>query len=333
MQYFGSYSKNGNADIAQLKTELEKIEGKVTVIDNNGKFPLIVTVNGYTFEINDEGDVFSRDEQTGTTAKDIANSTDKSKYYGAIVTNYECNNNAGVNAWKIFYADENNIYLIADDYIASTYVPKGKGGSSLNQGNTEYGLYFTNVLSDYNGSTDITDTKIQALNSNYFNYLTENSITNSKDNMKAVAYMLDTNVWRAFKGEKAQYAIGGPTIEMLMSSYSQKHGVDYRAQTSNSTGLGYEISKDGGATWAYTYSFMMDSSDNLYVISDREKAFAMWVSSPSGDGNPKGMINLYLDGLMNMNPCNTPQIGFRPLVCLNSNIQLEKNSDGTYAIK
>ena len=78
---------------------------------------------------------------------------------------------------------------------------------------------------------------------------------------------------------------------------------------------------------------MMDSSDNLYVISDREKAFAMWVSSPSGDGNPKGMINLYLDGLMNMNPCNTPQIGFRPLVCLNSNIQLEKNSDGTYAIK
>lgn len=34
--------------------------------------------------------------------------------------------------------------------------------------------------------------------------------------MQAVAYMLDTEVWSVYKGEKADYAIGGPTIEMVM---------------------------------------------------------------------------------------------------------------------
>ena len=39
--------------------------------------------------------------------------------------------------------------------------------------------------------------------------------------MKAVAYMLDTSeeVWGKFAGDKAKYAIGEPTIELLFKSY------------------------------------------------------------------------------------------------------------------
>ena len=63
-------------------------------------------------------------EEKRITAADIARSSDKSEYYGATVTGYTCENSAGVNAWKILYADENNIYLITDDYIHYDYVPQ-----------------------------------------------------------------------------------------------------------------------------------------------------------------------------------------------------------------
>ena len=61
------------------------------------------------------------------TAKDI--SSNPKLYYGKTVTNYLCasnysaENSNGVRAWKIFYADDKNIYLIADDYIHSELMP------------------------------------------------------------------------------------------------------------------------------------------------------------------------------------------------------------------
>ncbi len=103
------------------------------------------------------------------TTQDIANNPDKSEFYGATVTGYTCQNSAGVKNWKLFYADASNIYLIADDYISYEYAPKGKGGSSLNKGDTDYKLYFTDIVSDYLGSSDITNAKIKALNNDEVN--------------------------------------------------------------------------------------------------------------------------------------------------------------------
>ena len=77
-------------------------------------------------------------------------------------------------------------------------------------------------MSDYTGSVSI-DVNLQKLNSKYFKYLSDNSTTSTNDNMKAVAYMLDTKAWEAFKGEKAEYAIGGPTSEIFIKSYNQKY--------------------------------------------------------------------------------------------------------------
>ena len=37
--------------------------------------------------------------------------------------NYTCKNGEAVNAWKIFLADSDNIYLISDDYIHKDYIP------------------------------------------------------------------------------------------------------------------------------------------------------------------------------------------------------------------
>ncbi len=63
------------------------------------------------------------EEVPGIGAEVIATADDKNAYYGKTVTNYTCENSAGVSAWKIFYADSSNIYIIAGTPIHYRYIP------------------------------------------------------------------------------------------------------------------------------------------------------------------------------------------------------------------
>ncbi len=169
--------------------------------------------------------------------------------YGAIVKGYECENSAGVKDWKIFYADENNVYLIAADYIHKDYCP-GSANQSIYENDTPYKLSMQNVIKDYNGSEDIKQSKIRNLNKSYFDYLKANGNQQSiNGNIKAVAYMLDTEVWSVYKGEKAEYAIGAPTIEMLFNSYNQKYKTNNKYKVRVKDIIGYELSYDSGNSW------------------------------------------------------------------------------------
>lgn len=263
--------------------------------------------------------------ETKITASTIAKAKNKSEYYGKIVKGYICANSEGVNAWKIFYADENNIYLIADDYISYNYCPSSKA-QTVNKGYSDYRLAMSDIIKDYDGSDDIIDEKIKELNRDYFN---EYNYTSNSDSMKAVAYMLDTNVWNVYVGEKAEYAIGGPTAEMLLKSYSQKYGVDYQAKADK---IGYRISNDGGLTWSSDISNMLEVNDNLYVINSQSKATRMWLASPSCYSNYYVMCVSFNGGIVFDSYGSTFQ-GFRPVVCLKSNVYLEKQKDDTYIIR
>ena len=55
-------------------------------------------------------------------SSDIANNPEE--HFGGYVTNYTTPSGDPNVKWRIFYADESNIYLIADDYISYTYAPK-----------------------------------------------------------------------------------------------------------------------------------------------------------------------------------------------------------------
>ena len=70
------------------------------------------------------------------------------------------------------------------------------------------------LLNDYSGSASITDERIKALNNDYFT----KGYSSSNNNMKSVAYMLDTNAWSGFEVDKAEYAIGG-------AKYRNSYGV------------------------------------------------------------------------------------------------------------
>ena len=320
------FSDVPEADAIELSTELTSKEG-------NYKIQVSEIYNG-TFGTGEK-------PTGGISSSEIANAADKSEYYGAIVNGYELPSGTNTDVkWKIFYADESNIYLIADNYVEKVNLPNSttEAGVTIeganhkpNDGNSSYprAAYFSNILGDYAGSARITDRKLKALNNSYFN---ENNFTSTNNNMKSVAYMMDTNAWNSkFKdvNNKAEYVIGGPTVEMLMKSYSQKHGVDYQARAENATG--YKISNDGGTSWEYYYSGMLDTSDSLYVISSQSDAYGMWVASPSAT-NASNVMYVNCGGLVNASYCYYDNIGFRPLVSLKSDVQLQKNEDGTYTI-
>ena len=77
---------------------------------------------------------------------------------------------------------------------------------------------------------------------------------------------------------------------------------------------------------------MVNTDNKLYVLSASEGAYAMWLSSPSAAGAD---LVLYLDynGLFSRLSYSDNRIGFRPIVCLNSDVEVEKNDDGSVTLK
>ena len=296
---------------------------------------------GYEMKVSDiyDGEI----EIKGITVGDMTDDQ-KKEIIGKYVTNYECASNSAIvtetdilGKWMIFNVDENNIYLIASDYITS--VPDGKAGGKPSVGSSSSyprGVSFSNILNDYpNGSADVSDIGIE-LNSSYFNYLTTNNTSSISNNMKSVAYMLDTNAWSGFKGDEAEYAIGGPTIELFFEAYNKAHGASanqYQAIAKRTTG--YKITTDGGTTWGnYTSAAggnYLVTNDQTFVINTSKNAYAMWLASPSAN-NTGHVMYVYSNGVVSYNLYNNTDFGFRPLVSLKSDVELRKTGDNTYEI-
>ena len=256
-------------------------------------------------------------------ATEIANNP--SEYYGGYVTNYTTPSGDPDVWWRIFYADESNIYLIASDYIHYDYAPTS-ANYTLYKNSTDYMLAFDNVYQDYTGSVDITDARIRKWIQKYL--AVAPSSTNTS--IRAVAFMLDEQAWSAkyANSNYAEYAIGGPTLEMFVASYNETHPEKPMYCSADSTG--YYISWTNGGT---DYSISgLDRSESLYVISDVSKAYSMWLGSPSAN-YASYVMYAYFYGEVNYENYYAATPGFRPVVCLNSDIQLEKQSNGTYLIK
>ena len=317
-----------NAKTAQNATEKAEAE--------QGK-----TLNEYEDEINKYLSNNDKTEGKLVDASAIAKAPDTEKatnYYGKTVTGYTPVNGTTV-GWKIFYADESNIYLIADDYVEPEKLPKStttSGAVTENKPNNTNSSYpkaapFDNILNDYStGSARVIDAKIKALNNSFFSQ----NLTSTNNNMRAVAYMLDTKAWETFKDSanndtsKAEYVIGGPTVEMLFKSYNQKHpGKNYEAKATSATG--YQIRVNEGAWKNYTDSSLdyLNTNDTLYVLPSSKGANAVWLASPSACDTCSVMLVGYGGGV-GYSYYNDAYFGFRPLVCLKSGIKLQESGAG-----
>ena len=119
---------------------------------------------------------------------------------------------------------------------------------------------------------------------------------------------------------------------MLLKSYCEKVPEKkdlYKTQASSATG--YQVSNNGGTSYANGISGMLSTSEDLYVLPQNKGANAMWLASPSANGGDI-VMHVGCKGGMSNNDFYAPTRGFRPLVCLNSNILLNE-VDGGFEIE
>ncbi len=277
--------------------------------------------------------------QTGTDPVEVKNNA--TTYYGALVENYgvKYDNTAGAtNGWRIFYADgedvpanERHIYLIADDYIHYDYAPQSANYTIYK--NTDYKLSMNDVYQDYTGSASIDTTLGNKWLSKYWNY--DSNASSKNINIRAVAYILDTSIWNTtYKTAYADYAVGGPTLEMFCKSYKDTHSDKYvECNVDNATGYKVKWNTDPDTSYnTYISGCTQDDFNSIYIKSSTSKAAVMWLASPSDDVTD-GVMGAYCNGRVNGGFSSSGSHGFRPLVSLQSNIQLEKQANGNYQIK
>ncbi len=287
--------------------------------------------------------------ETAQTLKEKLKDTNGESVIGKKVTGLEEGSTGVANdyEWEIFDVVDDHIYLIATDYIKVEHCPNGKNKSEIIKEN-DYWAKLDNVVNDYEGSSSITKENIKALNKDFYG---NNNYESTDVNMKAVAYMLDTDIWtEKFIGkkegnDKVEYVIAGPTIEQIFNSYNNKYGTKYSAKVSDvieeaypgalRTSIGYKISKTGDDdSYEYAINKMLMKKDGItvdetYAISSTDKAWNMFVASPSANYEDATMM-VSFDG----NVDNDASVGynfskgFRPVICLQSEVKIIEQGDG-----
>lgn len=247
-------------------------------------------------------------------------------YYGQTIHNYKTGNTNIDNnvVWKVYHSDHESIYLITEDYIPYEIIPQTPNGNSVIKSRDENqprAIYFSEeFLEEYNGTSDIQDEKIKALN---YNYLIENKFESENGNMKAVAFLLDTSIWSSYKDTTlyADYVIGTPTLELFLASYKNKTGVDIKY---NSNNIGYSVSSNG-ISYGNAINGIIPTTETLYVRPNYENggfANSCWIASPAVLGQ-NSIFTLNRQGNLGGTKYNYTTLGIRPVVCLKAGIGLE----------
>lgn len=250
-------------------------------------------------------------------------------YCGKEVTGYTCDNSAGVSKWKIYHSDGKNIYLIADNYITGKYIPS-KDGATMTASTAYTNAYYFDdtLLNKYTGAVSITDTNITP----WLSYLKSSygGSNNTNNNMKATAYLLDTEIWKGFKNStKAKYAIGAPTLDMFVASYNTRFAKQIETIVQEA---GYKLKFTDGDSYEYslaTYDYL-----TAHQYKDNYAKY-MWLANPSA-GYSGDLMDVYYYGSVNKCIYDSSDLGVRPLVCLESGVSLEKqevNGEIVYNIK
>ena len=302
----GSYGIDGTIDKDQLNKNLGNIAGLKIGESNFGgenivkELPATVTLNGYDIGIDANGGVEKIPE---IIAKIRAN---PQAYYGKKVTNYKASD-SDTNTYRIFYVDK-------DNYFKDGY-------------NTIY------LKADFSGSVscstsyDASQTLIKKMNPLWAtkgNTVAAKTTTISNQNEQAAAWLCDPSKWTAYcDTDKANYAIGGPSVEMYVKSYNQTHGDDAlgcQYQTSYVPGYIYKVNNTIQNDGWYTNSNILDYSmtyKSMYCGEKGNKTGDWWLASPSAS-NPDRVC--YVSGLnarLRLSGYNY-HFGVSPLVSLKS---------------
>lgn len=159
-----------------------------------GNFKDYRITNGGDIKKVDKGELFYSDLKIGNDV---------------IYKDYEAENNDNAK-WSVYYADDNNVYLIRKSENNLIQIKTKSDDGELTYGGIN-DLY-----------SDSTKNRFPIFLSNWMYMLTEKNISKTPYSFTGVEYLLDSNNWKQFKNEYADYAIGAPTIELMQKSLEKE---------------------------------------------------------------------------------------------------------------
>lgn len=208
----------------------------------------------------------------------------------------------GINLiWRIFYDDDNYVYLISSKEDGSNTVDS----CQLNQ--------YPGSTKTYNGSEDIkntdTDGFLQSLNSQWFAAL--NGTPSTIGNAKAVAYLMDQDVWDEYKDSEgnAAYAIGSPTLELYANSYNKTsiaNSREHQIEIIDCTSIGYSENTSSG--WLST-----EFNNGIY---NNGSSSYWWLASPFSGTSAYVFFVAGSDGRLYYDSYVRYSYGLRPIVII-----------------
>ncbi len=286
---------------------------------------LVIIVIGVILAIT-----LGKDENESTpviTSEEVSNNAPE--YYGKIVENY---NVPGVDTWRIYYADSDNIYLIADDYISKDYVPDASN-RSITATDNGYGFTYFGVYEGYTGAVDIKD-PVRKWLSTYLDVKPDGTNVN----IRVIAYLLDTNVWNNFKDSTfAEYAVGAPTIELFCASYKDTHKDRYlEFKIDENRKYGYAVkwtdAEEYSSGLILEKDYIKDEFNEIYIKPDYSKAHGYLLASPIM--SETSLVQISSTGSLGSRSFNLRDfVGLRPVVCLKSGVGIVKEENGNYILK
>ena len=251
-----------------------------------------------------------------------------SEYYGDYIDyGIDLNNDGDTsNDWKIFYNDGTYTYIIPSNSILLNKVPDISGIQKLSN-NSNYLAYFEN-------SYLTEDMKELQGNSQERFMLGDYKLETNKESSKAVSILLNTENWTTFVNEYADYAIGGPTLQMWIASWNEKYNDNIEIRVAEN---GYEVKLDDASNWSGTID-MKDKeghTNELYfpkfTDASENTRCNYWLSSPGqqeGSALPTADIYQITDeeGQSIYATYYGMGGGFRPVVSLKANQNLVKEN-------
>ncbi len=373
----GSYNDRGNLDYESLKENLNKISGisgvPLSITDDSfiGEPPrFIVKVEMssgdiYKVEVYKDGDVKvgEKSDKTIVDVEDMIGNRLKDFQGKFVDLKLDLNGKNGtLDDWRIFYAENGRVFLIATDYVSTEKLKElnvvGKEtilGKIENHGLQEYntkayGIWWgpndSNPVQHMNLSTDV----IKLVKHTQYDLLKNKTIFN---NSAAVSQLLNTDAWSGIKnasGEinKIDFVIGSPTLEMWCKAWNVNMPATIGAATQDDL---INVYSDGSKEYGYgvlynlkfiDWAYMDGTKEKLNNLDELGKIYPVFFPHTTDKGNTDGyllaspsymdsnkLINVDYDGSLGWSDFWDPTYGVRPLVCLNEEIKLRKSNNSS----
>ena len=266
-------NRGGDLEKSQLKSVLETyFEDVPDFTDMSNKEILekqletLSKYGTYTITVSEiyNGDFSSDDSSTNEPgATKIATSAKALAINGKIgqmVSGYTANN---ISNWQVFYATDNEVFIISCDIAQSSFIIPETG-----VGKTDAYSGIGDVRSsNYNYGKNWNSKWIEICESAPVSF----DETNTTSSAKMVAYMCDSDNWTSYVSAPANYAVGGPTYELLVTSIASNGGtneIDNISADSN----GYKL---------------IESLANINSLAspykDTRNYPGYWIASPDGE--------------------------------------------------